>query len=1312
MAIDASFPSAEEEFAHYKRNTNPAIDIELPVDVQQQLETTAWLSFDNLKKDIPQLESTKPKAGFFESAFHEFKQDEIVAHAAGFAYQKYQKNYGQDATTDLAQLNPLSNEVPKDWTPWEIKNFEGIEEQHHAYIGNSPTPSELHARQMEVHKLQQDEEYFRDGSTWGKVAGGIGAAVADIPIFMYFPIAASARYAKFGPQVVKNMIQQTPGAIAGAVAYTAAIDSTTTGKSMSDFAVDAAVNSLGGIFLTGAAHGLGHLVTGGELYQAKNALKMNFEGIGVSRTVNKDGVITGLKTILPDGMAQNAAEATRAQEFLDSQFAKNGLFKIPYFGTGVEKGLKYVSPIMRAATSEWGITRSLLNRMSDHGIEVEGLSKEGYARPDNFEALYSRYQTSGLLIGDRVNAYRNIANGVGGQAGTNYTKGLKNLAQKITGNQQYSEDAWGETVMSTMLSGMPHELAEVNNLVSEIINYQENILNKYQRSMGMEETDWNVKTAANYLSRRYDTDFMLSNEEIWNSIHIDWFQESDALIRENISPLNDLIESMRTTKEQIHLGINVEENRASLRTLKNRTKKEKAALKERIRDNEDLQNQLNERITMSAQEEKSLRNILKPWKDAKSIHKKAKIELSSAKSELTSLKSKFETGEPIIQKKGKTPTPKNYDKLKAQIVKSESNVTRLESEAATAEEQVYQSRRILDDAVESGEISSNMIKRNQETGKYKFKNPSARPKFRALFQDFDGDNGLAEMQAVARGYYTNISNTNPDKLAESMLNGMHASVTGSPLKERSNLIPDTRLLEAGFLSTDLKRNLMIYGTTLGRKASLSEALKGIGSTKHGVEGIMEELTKQYENMKSAIIANFPDKVKQAKELKTLKKSFDSEKKFHTNMLKIADGTYSKTTEGEGARNWVNALRSLTAGSKLGNVTFTLLPDLVVPIFRTGVWKWIRDGIVPAITTMNGHIKSKSGINYRNSASTAHLCLEHSINSKADQLWNYATQSTDTVSGKVAAGASKLSHWANSASLANTAENFHQQLTSNISQSNIVQSMYEFKAGTLSPKQMKAMRKYGIAPEEWADRIINQFENSNGIKNKGGGYLSEYWSWEDLAVRDKMSRTVEKSVRDTIIRKGLYDSPFISNDPIFSLTFTFTGWYFASLNRFLVPAMQRPFDVNLLSGSMTSLAMSTLIDPLRAWSRGEEFKMNDDHWFAHALSSVPHTASLYQALMRANAFIGNDYINELKNDKQRHINTAGQFGGPTAGLAQNYIKAAMMVGTGKYNQKDWKNFANSIPGIQMWYLNKFKNDFMDSLTSGLPKSYDRATGYGD
>jgi len=519
------------------------------------------------------------------------------------------------------------------------------------------------------------------------------------------------------------------------------------------------------------------------------------------------------------------------------------------------------------------------------------------------------------------------------------------------------------------------------------------------------------------------------------------------------------------------------------------------------------------------------------------------------------------------------------------------------------------------------------------------------------------------------------------------------------------LIPDSTLLSANLLSTDLAKNVSTYTLSMGKKIAHAKALKQFGTTKTGTDGVIEELSKEFARKRNAIKAL--DKPKGAKDklLIKLQKDYKKQQENLQAYEAVAAGTYNKTSYNDTTRHVFNSLRSGAAATKLHSLPFLQIPDFAVSIYKNGMWRWLRDGILPMVSHMNGFIKTEAGVKWRRQASSVNLALERSMSSKTNELWNMESMSGQTNASMVSDAAAWAAKKANTLSGSASIENMNQNLIANISSSALIEHMYSYQNGTLSPRNLRALLQFGIDPAKDAPIILKAFESSpTSVSKKLGGYASDFWDWEDKEARVLMSKHIRKSVAATLIRKGLFDSPLMSNDPVISTFFTFTGWYFAALQRFAVPALQRPLDAYMIQGTMMTIGLGSLTDPLRAWSRGEEFNETDEAWFGSAVSSSPVLAPLYSILMRANSIVDNKTLNKLKNDRYRNISVLGGVGGATVGMAEDWANALRMFASGNYNKHDIKRMANSTPLINQWYTSKIINDFVASLSAGLPKNY--------
>ena len=100
--------------------------------------------------------------------------------------------------------------------------------------------------------------------------------------------------------------------------------------------------------------------------------------------------------------------------------------------------------------------------------------------------------------------------------------------------------------------------------------------------------------------------------------------------------------------------------------------------------------------------------------------------------------------------------------------------------------------------------------------------------------------------------------------------------------------------------------------------------------------------------------------------------------------------------------------------------------------------------------------------------------------------------------------------------------------------------------------MNIFSNIGIDPKVWGERMVKAYEDSQGFKTKLGGYQSKFWQWQDLEAANEFSSGVFRAVQNTVIQRGMFDSPYWADNLMGMVFHTFTGWGYASLNRYLIP----------------------------------------------------------------------------------------------------------------------------------------------------------------
>ena len=386
----------------------------------------------------------------------------------------------------------------------------------------------------------------------------------------------------------------------------------------------------------------------------------------------------------------------------------------------------------------------------------------------------------------------------------------------------------------------------------------------------------------------------------------------------------------------------------------------------------------------------------------------------------------------------------------------------------------------------------------------------------------------------------------------------------------------------------------------------------------------------------------------------------------------------------------------------------MLTDIGGVVLNNNFIRVIRDGILPSLETFNGLAQSKKGIAYRESAAHLSIATEHLNHAYSERMWNSSTMTDVTGSGKLVNGLEGLAHLSGNLSGANFLDNWIQRLAANVTQSKVMRMMFKFKEGTLSDKEKLILNRFGIPPEEWAERFISSYEKHGGESNGHGGHYSYYYLWDDTHANVKMGEAIRSGVRESVLKKGILDAPFWTNDPAWGLVTYLKGFSFTAFNRYTVPTMQR-FDSEKALGMGVMLIMGSLIDPLRKWTRGEKYDFSDHTKFAlDAISNSGALGIVMDVLQDANALTHEEFMPKLKNDRYRDRTIEGIFAGPLAGIGNDLVNVFTSFASGKINQKDFNKFVRLIPLSQLWYLRYLSTKLVEGMN--LPENRNQATGW--
>lgn len=1249
-------------------------------------------------------------AGVFETAKAQFGRTSDINHV-----QNYLQRLGQDAS-------PLNDEVPAGWKPTDDASaFEGVKKDNISYLLGATSPKDLRRRYNYVLDRQQKEELVKNGSLFGWLLGGFGGSTVGSPE-MFIPIAGQVKYAKYAPTILNSMARALPSVALTSMMHQAAINADDLNGSLENFVVGSLADTVFGTLFMGGLAGASRLIDSAALYDLRKSLLPYYHGIDFKVATDAEGKMTGFKAFDSTGNL-SAAAVNFAQDYADSSFAKSGVFKIPYLGEGALKLFGAMSPIVRMINSRFDTVRGFVDRVADHSFVTKNI-QEGKPAPQKFENLWNQLQGSNRALAAQINGLHVARNGFDI---SNRGVKLKNMIAKVSRSGYISREDFGKEIRNVLIHEEPSEHGAVNEAASLLRTHIDDSYKMFREAYNLPESWMSPKTAAGYLMRVYNTPYMIAKENEWHSVITGWLKEADGTINSYMEPINNLKTSLNEA-ENAHQELirrpnisdeEVKKSSDNLMGMRRQLTSMEEKVQNEIRENDDLRIHAEDLTALSADEAKELKQILKPLRDKE----KAVEEQQKIVSQLKALKSKKAQS----AKKGKTvDTAKKHaesvDLAEQEISKEEQKLQQLKLEHAKEEDALQQ--RAWD-----GEINSHYYTKEHGSPIVQFKDPNERLRFRDTYT-----NDAARLTA-SKAYYDTIMNQTPEQTINQVMNKLTGSKE-NPLKQRTLLVPDEILYNGNFLSNDIMANVASYRNFLGRRTFLKSVFKDV-TVDGGIEPVIEQLTKEYEAFRKPLNENLA-KVKSEREalakgqgkatvedLDRRQKAIEKEvlklhKDFNTakeQMNFTYDKMMGKRMGTAKANRNSRMVMAYTAAIRLGFVPYTMITDLSANILQHGLWPFIRDGIVPAIESLGGILKTKDSEALRKAAPHVNLALQDVLMGYADK--NYGTLATPYVNlgSRVATGLENIAHLSSNLTGTTYFENGLQHITAGIMQSKIMEAMFEYKAGTLSEKDLQGLLKYGLDPKEWADRFIDAFKKNGGGKTKLGGYQSNFWEWQDLEAANKISDTVFRGVKDTVLSKGMLDAPFIMDNPIGAILMGFKGWTYASLNRYVIPSMQQA-DAQKLMGIMFMLGAGALVSPTRRLASGKSPYPDDvtPEQIAWAAFQDSGYFSIFGDMISdmnliSGGVLNKNFLGNLKNDRYRDRTLAGVFG-PTAGVGQDLYSVLGMMASGELNQADINKLVRLIPFTQITELRGLSNKAVESLNYPATRYEARRQGVND
>ena len=808
------------------------------------------------------------------------------------------------------------------------------------------------------------------------------------------------------------------------------------------------------------------------------------------------------------------------------------------------------------------------------------------------------------------------------------------------------------------------ELSVLNNRIEESkleLDKQQNA-KKYEKNKVAQD-----ELSNRLLKAKLENDIHLASikEEIVN------LKESHAKIIEDFSSESEsLLTKKKSTKEKIKNAL----EQFGVTNDKKLTK-ELNDINEQIKKLSEQKK--SSKLTMAADKEKLL-NKLSNKKEA------IKAQANEFKKEKIKLKE-------VTKKVEKNTFTKEYltDEIKdiAHAISLEENRLKI----ATEERDKIKFK--LDEDAYSGKVKEHFYE--NDGYKIKFRDPEEPVKLRKAYE-----NDRARWQQV-HAWYESETNTSPQDLIQQVIGGM-PETSGMPnnFKSRTKMIPSNVYTEAGFYD-DLTKTVTAYMQTVGRNYGFKAVFPELANVKD-FEGVFRALKQEHDAINAKILEK-PVSKERDKEKEKSDKAFSNAKKFMSDTYKTYMGSYN-AHENPKLRAAVSIAKSITSAEKLGGTLAYQIADMGGIIMKSGLMPFFRNGLVPLLKTMNGHIKGENSEAWINNAGYVGLGVNTEISVLGNRMFNSSAMDTAPVSSfldNAVSGANIASHYAGNFFGINSIANINERLAASTVQASIMDAAFKFRAGTITQLDKQNMAQIGIQIEEVAESFIKNFEESGGWKQGKNGYQSLYWKWADTEAVTRMANSVRRGVQDSIINSSKYASPYWAQSPLLSMVFMFHGWAYNAFNRYAVPLMQRP-DAQHMIGLTSIVGLSMMAEPLLNMSNGKPAYEDDKTLLDSAMRALDYSGFLgptWDLLANINKATGQSLFQDTAQ-KRANYKGVGAMMGPVIGMGWDMAQLTGHIRKGDLTQGDAKQIAHMIPLLNHILNRNAVNDFVK--LSGLPE----------
>jgi hypothetical protein len=524
--------------------------------------------------------------------------------------------------------------------------------------------------------------------------------------------------------------------------------------------------------------------------------------------------------------------------------------------------------------------------------------------------------------------------------------------------------------------------------------------------------------------------------------------------------------------------------------------------------------------------------------------------------------------------------------------------------------------------------------------------------------------GDDEARAIAEGALSNIRRESDQAIAMSSLMESFIS-TGKFTKERQLMIPDSEIQE--FLIDDAFKLYNNYMERSGRLLAAKESLRKTG----------------YDNINDAIrdIKSDGDKAKigitDKAELAKIDRYFLKEEALANKMYRSVLGQLKKP--GSSSR-LTSRLLDYNYARLLGGVTISSLSEVMMPVFRFGVWNTVRHGWYPMVRSLATSKLTKSQLDDSIGAlemkqNTILRLLEGTED--PDSVLREATRMDVAfkVGTAILTKATFIGDW--------TA--FGSGIAGQVSSARLTRLI---RKTNKSPEDVELLASIGVDKNMYS-RIESQVKTHT--QKLKGSYVINPHLWNDTEALNVFKSAVNTDVEATILKSGIGTQPlWVQESGLGKVLFQFNTFMNAATSRILISGLQR-HDKDVVMGVIGLVHMGGLIQLLRHKYQERDVEMDYKDFIMAGLSN--------SGILGLIGTKGLDtYRTASDPNKARFLDSTieGMIMGPTAGLISQVTKTLQKLTDDEVTNKDIKAGIRlapytNLPPIIMLFNKIFPNE---------------------